>query len=362
MWPVSQWWKDRQTQGGTIIFRAESWLGSSYLGELPVIEGSWRVENDSTQKTPGAVSFEVPNTPEWRPTSPDHPLADYGQQVRVSAGYQATDGATELVPLGAYRLERPIASGATITVKGSGLLASVDAAKLMYPFTAGGQTRAWVAGQLLAGIMPLIVDAKDEGCPSILIEEDRLQGLLDLCDAWGTRLWVDGQGAARISPKWDDATPGGPVAEITGGPGGTLKTEGITLDPDTTGGFNAYKVATVPQGDEPEIFEVATIADGPMRWGGPYGYRTATYSSQLLTGDRDRLREIAAQMCQRSARRVDAYKVAAAPTYSVEIGDIIRVASTAYGVDLTGRVTGWAHTRDESKLTVSYLSGERGTT
>ena len=346
---VSEFWHTQTTQGGTPRLVVESWLGAEQLATLPIVAGSWRVEHDSETTTPGAVSFQVPNTPDWRPTEPGHPLADYGQQLRCSIGWDRADGTAELVPLAVLRLAKATPAGDTITVTGEGLLKTVEDAKFLYPFSGSG-SRVDLVNRLLQGILPVVIEVPQASAPACFEEQDRLKVLLDVVDSWPARLWVDDQGTARVSPTWDDAIPGDPVASIE-----IIQRHGVTLDRDTPGP-NAYRVSTIPEGDTEALWSVATINDGPMTYGGPYGYRVGYYSSPLLPNNRTSLFEVATRMCQRSRRRTDAITVQTPPRYELEIGDVVRLDAPA--ADLTnvlGRITGWAHTAQGSQFKIAKL-------
>lgn len=348
---VSEFWHQQAAQGGTPRLVVEAWLGAEQLATLPIVAGSWRVENDSETTTPGSVSLQVPNTPEWRPAEPGHPLADYGQQLRCSVGWDRADGTAELVPLAVLRLAKAQPAGDTITVTGEGLLKTVEDAQFLYPFSGSG-ARAALVETLLQGILPVIVDddVPARTAPACFEERERLKVLLDVVESWPARLWIDEQGTARVSVQWDDLTPGDPVAAID-----VIQRHGVTLDRDTPGP-NAYRVSTIPEGDTEALWSVATINSGPMAYGGPYGYRIGHYSSPLLPNNRTALYEVAVRMCERSARRTDAITIQTPPRYELEIGDLVTVNAPA--ADLTnvlGRITGWAHTAQGSQFKIANL-------
>ncbi len=355
---VSSWFADRAVQGGTIRCLVEAWLGPNLLATLPVVPGSWHVGFDSSQQIPGDFSCQVPALPEWRPKDPAHPLAAFGQQLRVSIGWQRPDGGIEYVKAGNFRTKPTQQAGSTLTVSGEGLLVNVDDAKLLSPWQSVDpwMPRSDAVIQLLRGILPVVIDpaVSSSVMSNVVEDEDRLKLILDICDGWPVRLWVDEQGTARILPAWDDDNPGDPVAEIRDGKGGTLLREGISLTPSVQGP-NGYRVENVPEGDEAAASWTSTVTSGPMRWGGPYGYRGSIYKSATLPSDHGQLQQVSQQLCARSARRTDTMEVKTTPRPEIEVGDIVHIASQADGVDTTGRVTALTHTSTASTFTVSSL-------
>lgn len=349
---VSDWWLARNKTGATPRLIAESWLGADYLGTVPVVPGSWRFEDDSEQQIPGAVSLQVPNQPEWRPAHPTDPLADYGQVLRCAVGWEHTDGTIETQPAGVFRITSAQPAGSSITVSGVGLLAAVDEARFLYPFSTDATTRAGLTSRLLQGLLPVIIEVPDRPAAACSEDQDRLSLLRDVVDSWPARLWIDSSGIARVSPAWDDDAPGAPVAGLS--EGDTIIRNGVTIDPGEPGP-NAYRVSNIPEGDVEAVWAVATISEGPMRYGGPYGYRVNYYSSPLLSADPAALAEVARTMCARAARRTLALTVRSTPRWEIEVGDVVTVDAPSVGVAALGRVVRAAHTSISSEFKIARL-------
>lgn len=349
---VSEWWHRRNRLGGTPHLKIESWLGAEYLGTLPVVSGSWRIEDDAEQRLPGRLTLQIPNLSEWRPVNPADSLADYGQQLRCQIGWQHPDGTVEAQPAGVFRVVSALPAAGTITVTGTGLLSTVDEARFLYPFTTDATTRATLTGRLLQGILPFVIEVPDKPAAACSEDQDRLQMLLDVVESWPARLWIDASGVARISPAWDDDTPGTPVATLA--EGDTIQSGSVTLDPGEPGP-NAYRVTNIPEGDVESVWAAATITDGPMRYGGPYGHRVSYYASPLLSDDPAALASVARAMLARSARRSNALSVTSTPRWEIEVGDIVTVDAPSVGVHTLGRVTAAAHTAGSSEFKLARL-------
>lgn len=349
---------ERVTRGAATRIEVTSWLGTRRLGTVPVVTGSWSVEDADDQAVPGRIAFDVPATREWIPSGPTHPLAGMGQQFVVRAGIDVGDQ-IEWLPLGRFRAEAPSLTGDTLSVSGFGLLAVVERARLLAPWrSARGATRTQVLGRLLGGLIPWrSIGLTDEVMAPITIDRERLEGVREIVDAWPARMAVSDSGVLEIRPPWNDTSPGSPVVEILDGPSGTLRS--VTAQPDRSAMFNGYSVSTVPEGDAQPVTESWVQPSGPLAWGGPYGQFPGFFASPALPPNRVRLREVAKTLTLRAARRRDAYEVEAAPDARVQVGDVARVRSARAQIDIVGRVTQVAHSRTALRCTVAYLSGDR---
>ena len=68
--------------------RAESWLGGQLLADsIPIATGE--ESRDRSMAVPERITLTVPRRDrgvQWDPLTPDHPLAAYGQQLRIDYG------------------------------------------------------------------------------------------------------------------------------------------------------------------------------------------------------------------------------------------------------------------------------------
>ncbi|AOZ46159.1 hypothetical protein DUY81_08395 [Acidipropionibacterium acidipropionici] len=343
-------------QGGArALMEVTSWLGGRRLATLPVVKGSWSVQDADDQDVPGALSFQVPNLPEWRPTAPGHPLAAVGHRFQVRAGIHH-GRTTEWVTLGWFLAKRPVPNGEVLNVEGVGLLEIPHRYTLWSPYTtSAGFTRGKAVKQLLS-MLPVSLDLADETMPAFTAESDRLAAVRDIVDGWPARLWVDDNGVVHVSAPWS-ATDGNWQVEWVDGHDGTLK--GVTLQQDTENMFNGYKVSCTPEGKDTAISATWTMPDGPWKWGGPYGWVPGSFDSATLGTDVAKLRRVAQEMTLRSLRRTDTYSVTAAPDPRVQLGDIAHVRDRTQGLDFIGRVTSVHHQPAQLEATVAWMRGER---
>lgn len=311
--------------GGPLAVEVSSWYDGEQVAVLPVAYGSWKISDTAAARVPGHCSFSVPNTAEWRPTAPDHPLAAVGHRIRVRIGY-----GDELLHWGWYRLSKPKAAGVLLHCEAPGLMAEVERGRFLRPFqTVKNQTRGQALSAILSGVLPLSIEGLiDETLPVSTWDESRIDAVWEVIEAWPARLTMDETGTAVVTAPWSDSL-GAPVADLR-----VSRLEPGTVD-DAPNGF---RVTRTPSSGEDEISEVWTITSGPLRWGGPYGQNPGFFASPVLPKARASLREVArtktlrAQSLQRSAT------FTAAIDPRLEVGDVVRVRCDSQGVDTVGRL------------------------
>ena len=210
-------------RSGPLTLRVSSWLGGTRLpldgrDRIPVVAQSWEISDAADAKTSGEITFEVPNTPAFWPTTDDHPLAANGQRLWAQVGY-----GSERVSAGWFRiLDEPEDNGPTLRVSAKGLSHEIARARFLRPYQSpDGATRLGELRKLVAPI-PVVLDAglSDKALPIYTQDEDRTQAIVDITDTWPARWYIGDDAALHVGPVWDDANPGAPTFTLTGGPGG----------------------------------------------------------------------------------------------------------------------------------------------
>lgn len=336
------------------VIEVRSWLGDEDLGLVPVVTGTWQIRESADDTVPGEVTFSVPNLPEWRAAGvPDHPLAQFGQQVEVRVGSMVQGWERpELLGQGRFRITDVIPNGEVIDVRARGLMCLVEQARFLAPFTAAKSSgRQAVITKILQGILPVAFEVADETFPGGTWDRERIDALYEVAQGWPARVWVDETGTVVVSPIWSDTLSAADL-EVLDGPGGSLIE--VSPAPAAASAFNAYVVSTVPEGDEAPVSGQATLSSGPMRWGGPYGYVPGFYASPVLKPVRSQLTAVARSLVERARRRAETMTIAALPDARVQVGDVVRVRSQRQGVDRLARVTQRQLTRTQLQLIASW--------
>jgi hypothetical protein len=342
----------------TMDIRAEAWLDGELLADdIPVSAGS--EDRDRSQAVPERITLTVPRRDrgiDWDPITPEHPLAAYGQLLRVDYGVDV-GGHMEWINRGWFLTTSSTTEGDTVTVTAQGLLTLIDEARFAAPFQPSG-TLVSTIRSLVEPALTVDFDGAltDRSVPvGMQWDEDRLGGLNEVLDAWPAVPRVTEDGFLRIEPPGDTGTP---VLAITDGAEGTVVRWRGSSSRD--GAFTAV-VARGESTTGTQIQGVVYDSDSasPLRSDGPFNPLTVPYffSSPLLTTV-DQCRAAAAATLlrlRRSASRT--LDVTMVPHPGLETGDIVSVT----GAGLTAqqcvieKLT-LPYQPDEMSLTVRVLN------
>ncbi|MET9086171.1 DUF5047 domain-containing protein [Streptomyces sp. NPDC004237] len=341
----------------TMDVRAESWLGDQLLADgIPVSDGS--ESRDRSLAVPEQISLTVPRRAggyDWDPgTDPAHPLAAYGQMLRIDYGVDV-GGQVEWINRGWFLITSSDTDGDTVTVNCAGLLTLIDEAKLAAPFQPGStDTLVSVARGLVEPALTVSIDGTlvDRAVPlGMQWDSDRLGAMVEVLDAWGAAERVTEDGFLMIEPVSDD---GDPVLSISDDPatGTVVRWQGSTT---RDGAYNCV----IAQGEDAsgnQIQGVAYDSDGtsPYQYGGPYNPLPVPYiyQSSLLTTVAQCRTTAAAQLKLLRRQAFRKLGITMVPHPGLITGDILSVT----GAGLTN-----ARCAIES-LTLPYSPGEQGLT
>lgn len=267
-------------QGYTMQVRAESWLGGILLADdIPIATG--RETRDRSIAVPERVTLTVPRRDrgvDWSPTRPDHPLAAYGQQLKIEIGVQV-GGHFEWINRGFFLITESSTDGDTVTVDAQGLKTLLDEARFVAPFQpASGDTLVSVTRALVEPALTVVFDSAltDRAVPlGMQWDEDRLGALHELLNAWPAEARVTEDGYLLVEPVVDPTTA---VAELTDGANGTVVRWHGTTTRDSA--YNAF----VAQGEDSSGVQIQGVVydmstESPYRYGGSYNPLPVPYKT-----------------------------------------------------------------------------------
>ncbi|MFC5802812.1 hypothetical protein [Streptomyces formicae] len=344
----------------TMQIRAEAWLDGELLAaDIPVSGGS--EERDRSLAVPESVRLTMPRRDRgtsWEPVEPTHPLASFGQLLRIDYGVDIA-GHTEWINRGWFLIVDADTGGDTVTVQADGLLTFIDEAKFSAPFQpASGDTLASVARDLVEPALTVVVDSLvDRAVPQgMQWDTDRLGALREVVNAWPADMRVTEDGYLLLEPLVET---GDPVLNLTDGVGGTvIRWQGRT---SRDGAFNVV----VAQGEDGSGSQIQGVAydrspSSPFRVSGPFSPLPVPYPyySPLLTNVAQcrAAAETTLQRLRRSASRM--LTVTMVPHPGLLTGDFITVT----GAGLTGALAvietmSLPYSPGEMSLTVRVLDG-----
>ncbi|AYD89662.1 hypothetical protein D5R93_05680 [Actinomyces lilanjuaniae] len=317
--------------------RVDSWLGSRWLGQVPVAGGS--VSWTTDQQVQGSLSLTVPRTGaasalederDWAPVRWDSPLACCGQVLRVVLTVVSlVDGAEYSYPGGQFLVTSTEVGSGTVSVTGKSLLHRVEEDRLTRVVVPRpGGSVASEARRLLAGHMGLVIDKAlvNRWCPtSMSWGESRIDALYEIADAWPARLREGRDGVLYLLPPLDEVTTP-PERVLTDGQDGTVV--GVRSSWDRTQVYNRVVARAQDSDDEgqPTFQAVAEQEHGPLSVHGAYGVVTRFFSSPLVTS-RPVAVATARTMLASSVRRATTVPVEHAPDPSVGLDDPVLLST-----------------------------------
>lgn len=333
--------------------RVTSWLGGRLLAaEIPVSGG--RITGDVGDDIIETLSITVPRAAapapgadvfDWRPESPDHPLAKFGQilDVTILVGSVVTGEVWE-IRRGRFQIKDwDDDDDGTITVKAESLLARPRDDKLKQLSSPTG-TLISEARRLLPGGMGASFDPEltDRPVPATMSwSKDRLKNLQEIADAWPALLRIDPWGQVYFRAPLPTVPV--PVLTLRDGDGGTLIS--APRSDTRTGVYNEVLTST-SSSDKADIQGYAAVTAGPMSVNGDYAVVTKEYSSSLLE-DKAQLDAAAATILANSTRAALAIPARIVPDPRLELDDPVQVLRGARGRMETVEATysDWVETR-----------------
>ncbi|MGW9025929.1 DUF5047 domain-containing protein [Streptomyces sp. NPDC055722] len=340
--------------------RADAWLdGELIAADIPIAAGS--EDRVRSLTVPERISLTVPRRDRgvnWDPSAdPEHPLAAYGQQLRISYGVDTGNG-FEWIDRGWFLITASSTDGDNVSVTCQGLLSLIDEAKFVAPFQPSGTFTSTVRS-LVEPALTVVFDGTltDRSIPvGMQWDDDRMAALGEVLDAWPAVAEVTADGLLLVEPLVES---GPSVLTVTDGKGGTV----VRWSGDTSrdGAFNVV----IAQGEDANGNQVQGVAYdldslSPFRIGGPFNTLPVptTFSSPLLTTI-DQCRK-AATTRLKTLRRSAFRKLTASlvPHPGLVPGDLVSVT----GAGLTSRpciVEGLSlpYTPDAMSLTLRVLNG-----
>lgn len=269
----------------TMLVRAESWRDDELLADdIPIHTGG--EDRDRSLTVPERIKLTIPRRDrgyDWDPgADSEHPLAAYGQQLRISYGVDV-GGSFEWITRGWFLITSTEPDGESVNVQCEGLLSLIDEARFVAPFQPSGTlvstVRALVEPALTVAFDGTLVDRSVPA--GMQWDEDRMAALSEVLDAWPAVSHVTEDGFLQVEPLTDSGTP---VLSLTDGTGGTVVRWLGTSSRD--GAFNVV----VAQGEDVDGNQIQGVAydtnpDSPYQYGGSFSPLPVPYlfASPLLT-------------------------------------------------------------------------------
>ncbi|WP_338683960.1 DUF5047 domain-containing protein [Streptomyces acidiscabies] len=363
MYSVSARFLQTITESHSPITEVVLFLTDGSTARLDHTGGSVQVDRGSAVRRTCSVS--VADT-SLIPRTPTAKLGVYGARLRISRGVQYSDGTTELVPLGMFRVDEisgDVDEG-PVTIAGKSLECVIADDKFTAPYRASGTAVGAITSLIQrsipdATVINLATDAAI-GPRTWDVEGDPWAAVLELAAAIGATAYCDPDGVFTIA-ELPDLTTATPVWTIAAGDGGAYvsASRGMTSD--------KVNNAVLARGENTEA-NVAPVSalvvdndsGSPTYWSGPYGRRPLFYSSPTLTTTG--ACTAAATLLLRAAQSPNASAdISSLPNPALEVGDVLRVVYPDDTKELH-QVAGFSVPLDVGgTFTIQTISAKEGT-
>lgn len=178
--------------------------GQLLAADIPITSGGeWF---DDTLSVPERVEITVPRVVDgvdYEPTGPLDALAPFGQRLHVQLGVDLGVLGVEWFERGEFLIQSADARGDAIDVTAVGLLAQVDEARLIHPYTPAG-TLATCLRNMVEPAVTVLIDSglTDRAVPSTLnFDGGRIDIMWEILDAWPARALTMPSGYLYVYPE-----------------------------------------------------------------------------------------------------------------------------------------------------------------
>lgn len=311
---------------------ASAWYdGSLKETDLPV--SNWSINWDGADNTlvQGKASLTITDpTGRLAPWGFDEPLSAAGSRLLLTfrCGPESVDlgwfTVARNTPTEQWRIVGPtlqwVSGGASIPVNADDLTLLVSDAGFIAPEAPpAGATVFSEVRRLLSGICPVtITGVTDSPVPaSIVYKDDRLAAVQDLVRSVNARYRMTGDGSLEVYPLTKTA----PVWTIQGGDGGAL----VSLNREQARADLINGVVSRSNDPSTEVWALATVQAGPLRWDGPFGRKIARHNA-IATTQAGVQQDAQTYLENTATLKTVSLTVLCKPHPGIQTGDWVRVA------------------------------------
>lgn len=330
-------WRNALLASHEIALRVEISYNNAYVGTLDIVDGSVSCDRASSVRRTATLTID--------PSNLDDPvlaprLNPYGTHVKIWRGIRYPSGAVEEGQLFHGRLDSVEESFAGINLRCSDFGSYMvdgrfyEAWRPIRPLRVVAlEAKAMILDGLPATMTPPTVfldgiAATDATlvAPDFNIDQERVDGLDQLCTTIGCEWFADEVGDFHIRPLPAVITPSTlPVWIIDSGDEGVLIERVTTVDRQNV--FNGAKVDGVAVGGDTGAtnhYEAKQSESPDLYWGGPFGKIPQFYSGQSLRTTKSAY-DLAQQLVAQSLSQVSALSVTCVPNAKLRLADVVRV-------------------------------------
>lgn len=322
MWPVSGRWDAAISRSHDLVYYAEIWRAGSFTGVTIDLEGE--VTGDESSKERRYLRATSGRT-DLAPSTASSFLSPVDTDVRVFSGIRYTEGDTEVVPVGVFRLDAPgrrSIRGGGLEITGGDFMSVLAMARFLTPWnTPAGRLVVDEIKDLVLSVLPY-VDVIDLTGSLVQTrpaswDSDRVGAIEVLAASIGAEAAFDAGGRFVIRPV---PTTSGPVAwDIATG-------EDTSVLIDASVGVNISNVYNAVRAFSSDG-SVSPVTATVYQKTGPMAYRpgfqvTRRFASPVLTTT-DQCAAAASAILSRSLAFSRRIAPTTLPNPALDIGDVV---------------------------------------
>ena len=308
-------------------FKAELWFNDALVKELRLLGGSITADRTAAVRRtcqidvdPGLVTDVIAGT-----------LTPYGYYLKLYRGVRYIDSTVELIQVFHGRIEQVDASGGSVQLTGSDLVADLIDAR----FEAAWQVSRDV---LVTDAMTAIIkDVKPSYTVTVTVpstvrtnetvqyENERQAALDALGEAIGYEWYATMNGIFQLSPLPSLQAGQQPVWTVDAGDTGVMISRGLTAS--RTGIYNAVIALGESLNGTTIVSDPQTDTDptSPTRYGGPFGKVPYVMQPSQTIASKIQANEAAKKMLTTLVAPAKAVEIECVPNPLLQLGDLIAV-------------------------------------
>ncbi|MFK0182293.1 DUF5047 domain-containing protein [Streptomyces xanthochromogenes] len=254
----------------------------------------------------------------------------YGAQLRISRGVAYSDGTSELVPLGLFRIDSiggDVDDG-PVTLAGKSLECIVQDDQFTVPYKATSSAVSAITALIQRSIpqASVINRAVDTtiGPRTWDIASDPMASVAEVAATMGAEVYADADGTFIIATL-PDINTAMPVWTVAAGEGGVYVSANRSMSADKVYNAVLARGENTESGVAP-VSALVTDSDptSPTYWGGPFGRRPLFYTSSALINSVQAGAAAGLKLAAAKAPNATA-DLSSLPNPALEPGDVIRV-------------------------------------
>lgn len=325
MWDTSDRWDPALRVAHGIVTKAEVWRGGSYVQDINVVGGAVAV--DESSKVRRSLTLTASDVT-LLPDGTSDLLSPFGTDLRVYSGIAYTEGDTELVPVGVFRItdvaQRSHLAELEVTADDySHVLAD---ARFLVPWnTPAGAAVVDEIARMVHDVDPTIEVYDLTGSSTLTVaatwDRERWDAIEQLAASIGAEPFFDALGRLIVRPVPTVTSTSVSVWDVDSNTSTAVMLD-VALGVSSSLVYNAVVASSSGSTSSP-ITGIAYQQSGDFKW--QAGFKRPRFYSSPLLSTVEQCQQAASAILARSVVFARSLAPVAAPNPALDVGDVITV-------------------------------------